>query len=87
MLAPSPWLMDRVRSWAPAGYHDPEISCRALTTGILGREKLLDRTLGRLTSEKAIAKMIRVLMMRIASSHIRRSDMLLYIRQCWLVIV
>src|SRR5438876_10524732 len=35
MLAPSPWLMDRVGSCAPAGYHDPEVvSCRALSIGL-----------------------------------------------------
>jgi len=87
MLAPSPWLMDRVRSWAPAGYHDPEISCRALTTGILGREKLFDRTLGRLTSENAMAKMIMVLTTGMASSHILHLDRLLRNPQRWLVIV
>src|SRR5439155_15503524 len=81
MLAPSPWLMDRVCSWAPAGYHDPEVSCRALTMGILGKCKLFDRTLGRLTSEKATAKITRILMRAIANSHILHSDRLLRNRQ------
>src|SRR5438876_2395131 len=85
MLAPSPWLIDRVCSWAPAGYHDPEVSCRALTTGILGREKLFDRTLGRLTSEKATAKITRILMRAIANSHILHSDRLLRNQRHWLV--
>src|SRR2546430_17244664 len=85
---PSPWLIDRVCSCAPAGYHDPTAaSCWALTVGILGKCKLLDRTLGRLTSENAMTKMIRVLMTGMASSHILHSDRLLRIRRRWLVIV
>ncbi len=57
-----PVLIDKVCSWAPAGYQEPyPVSCRALTAGILGRPKYLETTPGRLTSEKTTAKMSRSL--------------------------